>query len=99
MIGLPERGNKMTTWNEMKTHLNSIKPAEMTAIESLAFLHAQRVKAGISQIDFAKRIGMRQPQLAKIESMTSVPSLSTLNRYAKGLGLVATLSFKPRTKA
>lgn len=89
----------MTTWNEMKRNLTSIKSEEMTAIDSLAYLHAQRIKMGISQVELAKRIGMKQPQLAKIENMTSIPSLSTLNRYAKGLGLVATVSFKPLATA
>lgn len=85
----------MATWDDLKKNINSIKPEEMTAIESLAYLHTQRVKKGISQVELAKRIGMKQPQLAKIENMTSIPSLSTLNRYAAGLGLVATVSFKP----
>lgn len=85
----------MSTWNELKKNLTSIKPDEMMAIESLAYLHAQRVKKGISQVELANRIGMKQPQLAKIENMSSIPSLSTLNRYAEGLGLVATVSFKP----
>lgn len=87
----------MGTWNGLKKQLTSIKPNEMTAIESLAYLHAQRVKKGISQTELAKRIGMQQPQLTKIENMSSIPSLSTLNRYAAGLGLVATVSFKPLT--
>ena len=87
----------MSTWNELKKNLTSIKPAEMTAIESLAYLHAQRVKMGISQVELANRIGMKQPQLAKIENMSSIPSLSTLNRYAERLGLVAMVSFKPLT--
>lgn len=89
----------MPTWNELKKNLTSIKPEEMTAIESLAYLHSQRIKQGISQVELAKRIGMKQPQLAKIENMSSIPSLSTLNRYAKGLGLVATVSFKPLVNA
>lgn len=88
----------MTTWNEMKHQLTSIKPDEMTAIESLAYLHAQRIKKGITQVELAQRIGMKQPQLAKIENMTSVPSLSTLDRYAKGLGLAVTISFRPLAK-
>lgn len=87
----------MATWNDMKSNLTSIKSDEMTAIESLAYLHAQRVKKGISQVELANRIGMSQPQLAKIENMSSIPSFSTLTRYAKGLGLVATVSFKPMT--
>lgn len=82
----------MATWKDMKKHLTSISSDEMTAIESLAYLHAQRIKKGISQTELAERIGMKQPQLAKIENMSSIPSLSTLDRYAKGLGLVATVS-------
>ena len=69
----------MTTWNELKKELTSISPEEMTAIDSLAYLHAQRIKQGISQVELAKRIGMKQPQLAKIENLTSIPSLETLN--------------------
>ncbi|KWU15792.1 helix-turn-helix transcriptional regulator [Lactobacillus crispatus] len=89
----------MTTWNELKKELTSISPEEMTAIDSLAYLHAQRIKQGISQVELAKRIGMKQPQLAKIENLTSIPSLETLNRYAKGLGLHAVITFKPLTTA
>ncbi len=89
----------MTTWNELKKELTSISPEEMTAIDSLAYLHAQRIKQGISQTELAERIGMKQPQLAKVESLTSIPSLETLNRYAKGLGLQAVISFKPLTTA
>lgn len=42
----------------------------MTAIESLAYLHAQSIKQGISQMELARRIGMKQPQLSKIENLT-----------------------------
>lgn len=84
----------MTTWNELKKEIN-IAPAEMDAIESLAYLHAERIKRGISQQEFAKCIGMKQPQLAKIENLSSIPSLATLIRYASGLDLSLTLTFKP----
>lgn len=67
----------MTTWDEMKKELTSINTEEMTAIESLAYLHSLRLKKGISQVELAKRIGMKQPQLAKIEYMSSMPSFST----------------------
>lgn len=85
----------MTTWNELKRELAFASPEKMTAIDSLAYLHAQRIKQEISQVELAKRIGMKQSQLAKIESLTSIPSLETLNRYAKGLGLQAVITFKP----
>lgn len=90
----------MITWSNVKKDLtSSVSPDEMSAIEGLAYLHAQRVKQGISQTELAKRIGMKQPQLAKIENLTSIPSLEMLDRYAKGLGLRAVLSFKPLTTA
>ena len=84
----------MATWDEVKKNLTSISSDEMTAIESLAYLHAQRIKQGISQMELARRIGMKQPQLAKIENLTSIPSLETLDRYARGLGLQAVVTFK-----
>lgn len=64
----------------------------MAAIETLAELVSMRVQAGISQQDFAAKIGMKQPQLAKIEALDSIPTLQTLNRYARGLGYQITLS-------
>lgn len=89
----------MPNWNHVKKNLQSVKPVEMRAIDSLAYLHAQRIKMGISQVELAKRIGMKQPQLAKVENLTSIPSLSTLERYAHGLGLEIMISFKPVANA
>lgn len=89
----------MATWNQLKKKIKSVTPNEMQAIDSLAYLHAQRIKQGISQTELARRINMKQPQLAKIENMTSIPSLETLDRYAKGLGLQTIITFKPLTTA
>lgn len=85
----------MTTWNEFKNDIKSISKEEMTILDGLAFLHAERIKRGIPQVEFAKKIGMSQPQLAKIESLDSMPSLKTLNRYAKGLGYEMKVKFEP----
>ncbi|MQS52701.1 helix-turn-helix domain-containing protein [Companilactobacillus mishanensis] len=79
----------MNTWSEFK---DSILNDEMTVIDTLSQLQAERLKWGISQKVFAETIGMKQPQLAKIERLDSVPSLVTLNRYAHGLGLEIKLS-------
>lgn len=85
----------MTTWNNFKKEINSIDRDEMTVIDGLAFLHAERIKKGIPQTELAKRMGMSQPQLAKIENLDSTPSLKTLNRYAKGLGYEMKVTFSP----
>lgn len=85
----------MTTWAEYHKTITAIPQEELQAIDSLAYLHATQVKQGISQKELAERIGMKQAQLSKIEQLDSIPSLKTLDRYARGLGLVTTILFRP----
>ena len=85
----------MKTWKSIKANQTAIPKAEMSLIDTLSFLQAQRIKQGITQTEFAKRINMTQPQLAKIENMDSTPTLATLNKYAAGLGLEIRLSISP----
>ncbi|WP_410055328.1 helix-turn-helix domain-containing protein [Lacticaseibacillus casei] len=49
-------------------------------IITLAKLHSERILQGVSQRELAKKIGMTQSQLAKIELLDSVPSFTPLNR-------------------
>ncbi len=46
-----------------------------------------RVKHGLSQVQLARRLGMRQPNVARLESGEHEPSLSTLARLSLALGL------------
>ncbi|QVI36082.1 helix-turn-helix domain-containing protein [Lacticaseibacillus chiayiensis] len=83
----------MATWNEFEKKMNATMPSqELDIIDTLAELHSERIRRGISQRELAKRIGMTQPQLAKIELLDSVPSFTTLTRYAAGLGLKLKIS-------
>jgi ribosome-binding protein aMBF1 (putative translation factor) len=83
----------MADFDKLKKRMDIVLPAEeMEVIDTLATLHAERLKQGLSQRELADRIGMKQPQLAKIERLDSVPSFATLNRYAAGLGLKLKLS-------
>ncbi|WP_461240391.1 helix-turn-helix domain-containing protein [Paucilactobacillus sp. N302-9] len=77
----------MTTWKAIKDDITSVNKEEMVIIDTLSKLQAIRIQRGITQNEFAASIGMSQPQLAKIEKMTSIPSLATLNRYAQGLDM------------
>ena len=88
----------MVTWANYKISIVSITKSELTVIDTLSYLQAERLKRGISQKDLAEKIGMKQPQLAKIERMESTPSLTTLNRYAHGLGLEIQMRIVPETK-
>ena len=89
----------MKTWKSIKANQTAIPKEEMSLIGTLSFLQAQRIKQGITQTEFAKRINMTQPQLAKIENMDSTPTLATLNKYAAGLGLQIKLSISPLVSA
>ncbi|WP_370531179.1 helix-turn-helix domain-containing protein [Lacticaseibacillus parahuelsenbergensis] len=86
----------MSTWNEVKDKIDSIPDEALTIIDALTELEAERIRRGISQKQFAETIGMKQSQFAKIERLDSVPSLTTLSRYAKGLGKRIRLSIVTR---
>ena len=82
----------MTTWEDFSQKLKKDNPEKLAIIKTLADLESERIKQGISQKDFAEKIGMKQPQLAKIERLDSLPTLATLNRYARRLGKEIRLS-------
>ena len=75
----------MTTWNNFKEEISSINQSEMIILALLALLHAERIKKGISQAELAKKIGVSQSQLAKIENLDLMPSVNILSQYARGL--------------
>ena len=78
---------KLEDWTLFKNSIQNISKDEIKLIDTLSYLQAERIRRGISQTELAKKIGMKQSQLAKIEQLDSTPTLTTLNRYAKGLGL------------
>ena len=89
----------MRKWEDIDKHQTAATKEELSIVDTLSFLEVQRIKQGISQIEFAKKIGMTQPQLAKIENLVSIPTLPTLNKYAAGLGLQIKLSISPLMEA
>ena len=76
----------MRNWEDIDKHQTVATKEELSIIDTLSFLEVQRIKQGISQTEFAKKIGMTQPQLAKIENLDSIPTLPTLNKYAAIIG-------------
>lgn len=89
----------MKTWSDITNNQTVLTEEELSIINTLSFLEAQRIQQGLTQSEFARRIGMSQPQLAKIESMESIPTLTTLNKYAAGLGLEIRLTVAPLAMA
>ncbi|AWN33783.1 DNA-binding helix-turn-helix protein [Lactobacillus helsingborgensis] len=81
--------------NDIEDSFSSIPEDEKVIIDTMAELYAERIKHHISQKEFSERINIKQPQLAKLEMLDSVPTLVTLNRYALGLGLKLKIGLVP----
>jgi transcriptional regulator with XRE-family HTH domain len=59
-----------------------------------------RARAGLTQAEVAEKMGTSQSTIARLESGTATPSLSTLKRFAQATGarVRITLEAKPRSK-
>ncbi|MBQ6493134.1 MAG: helix-turn-helix transcriptional regulator [Erysipelotrichaceae bacterium] len=89
----------MRTWNDYKKYVKNIDSAskdEMENIETMASIISslieQRNALGISQRRLAELCNMPQASIARIESYKSTPSLDTLLKIMKPLGLTLTVS-------
>lgn len=56
-------------------------------------LRQARAAAGLSQAELAERVGVSQQQVAKLESSKANPSLDTLAKVAKALGMTVDIAF------
>ena len=54
-----------------------------------------RSSANISQMELARRTGIAQADISKLENGNANPSLKTLNRLAAGLGMRLKITFEP----
>ncbi len=89
----------MRTWNDYKKHVKDIDSAsreEMENIENMASIIGtiidHRNALGISQRELASMCGMPQSSIARIESYKTTPSLDTLLRIMRPLGLMLHVS-------
>jgi ribosome-binding protein aMBF1 (putative translation factor) len=57
---------------------------------------AYRVEHGLSQTELARRLGMRQPHIARLEAGDHEPSLTTLTRLSRGLGIEFHIEITPK---
>jgi ribosome-binding protein aMBF1 (putative translation factor) len=56
-----------------------------------------RTEQGLSQSALARRLGMQQPAIARLEAGDHQPSLVTLARLAAGLGMEFHIDITPET--
>ena len=56
-----------------------------------------RTEQGLSQSALARKLGMQQPAIARLEAGDHQPSLATLARLAAGLGMEFRIDITPET--
>ena len=90
-------GEQFRTFSDYMNDEAKVPPAEKNRIEFEAELIGKLIEAreekGLSQRGLADLSGMKQPQIARLESMKSTPQLDTLFKVLTPLGY--TLSIIP----
>ena len=81
--------NKNLTWEEVEKNLN-ITPEQEAEIQlEMDIIRATidaRKNANLSQRELSKRTGIKQPAIARIESRSSSPQISTLIKLLYPIG-------------
>lgn len=88
-----------------QVHAEDLRDPEIRAeYERAALAHAvamrvieYRTEHGLSQSALARRLGMQQPAIARLEAGDHEPSLATLSRLARGLGVEFHIDITPDT--
>jgi len=82
---------KMNIWKEIKNNITSLEPEEKEEFEIVSKLVAEvierRLELGLSQRDLAALSGVKQPAIARFETLGTIPRLDTLIKIMKALGL------------
>lgn len=90
----------MKSWSDYKEYASSLNEDVKSDIEEASELAAlvtqiiqRRNELGLTQRDLAARSGLPQSSIARIETMKTIPSIETVIKILKPLGLQ--LSFLP----
>lgn len=76
---------------EFKAEYDALEP-EFAIIQ--AMIDARKA-SGLTQKQLAERTGINQADISKLENGNANPSLHTLQRLAKGMGMKLQLAFTP----
>ncbi len=93
--------NNTISWKSVRNEVlaDPAVKAEYDALESEFNIARQvinlRKASGLNQRDFAERVGIKQPQLARIESGKQIPKIETLSKLASGAGYAVEIHFVP----
>lgn len=91
-------GENYTTFSDYFNDDSKVSPAERAQIEFETQLIGKIIEAreakGLSQRDLAELSGVKQPAIARLESMRSTPQIDTLFKVLSPLGY--TISIVPK---
>jgi len=73
---------KMLNNPEVRAEYEALKP-EMEVVRALV---AARIEQNLTQAQLAKRTGIRQSNISRIESGSCSPTVATLQQLAAGMG-------------
>ena len=87
--------NKVKTFSEYLNDEKRVSPAEREQIqfeiELIGKVIEARKEKGLSQRDLAELSGVKQPAIARLESMQSTPNIDTLLKILQPLGYTLTV--------
>ena len=92
MIDLADLKTRLLNDPEIRTEYEALETEYALARE----LIAARTRAGLSQEQVAERMGTSQSTVARLESGRTLPSLRTLDRYARATGSRAVIRLEAR---
>lgn len=76
---------------ELKAEYDALDP-EFAIIQAMI---DARKSSGISQQELARRTGIAQADISKLENGNANPSIKTLQRLAAGMGMRVKIEFQP----
>lgn len=79
---------------EFKKEWDDIQP-EMDVIRTMMDI---RIEKNLTQKDLAKKTGLQQADISRLENGTRNPSLKMLKRLADGMGMELKISFVPKVR-
>jgi len=68
----------------------------MNAEEFGYALYRNRIRAGLSQVELAERMGTKQPAISRAERGRAIPTLEFLERWTKATGANLELHLGPK---
>ncbi len=87
----------MKSWKDAKDNIKSLELEEKEEIDVISKLVTKvierRIELGLSQRDLARLSGVKQPVVARLEMLGSIPRIDTLVKILKALGLKINLVF------